>query len=175
MKVVLAATDGSEQAQRAVEMAAKIAEKFGSELVIISTLQFDELSPGEIGLAESELRDQLNEELENAKPEIAANGGISLGLQLSQQAALARSVHKLLGERLLYNAKASANANGAKQVRTVLLEGDPATEVVQAADSCGADLIVVGRRGRGRTASMLLGSVSAKVIERTKRPVMTVA
>src|SRR5262245_5188150 len=44
--------------------------------------------------------------------------------------------------------------------RTVLLQGDPASQIVEHADEIGADLIVVGSRGHGAVASALLGSVS---------------
>ncbi len=174
VKVVLTATDESEQAIRAVNMAASIADKFGSELIIVSALQFDELSSDEIRFAENEFHDQLSDDLRSFDPRTVVPGGISLGQQLTHQAALSRAVHNLLGERRLNNAVARAKSAGAKQISTKLLEGDPATEIVEAATSANADLIVVGRRGRGRTASMLLGSVSARVIELSTGPVMTV-
>ena len=43
--------------------------------------------------------------------------------------------------------------------------GRPATSIIDAADAFRADLIVVGSRGRGPLASMLLGSVSAEIVE----------
>lgn len=175
MKLILAATDGSEQAQRAVEMAASVAEKFGADLIIVSSLQFHELTPDEMSLAENEFRDQVNEHLNLTAPELTAPGSMSVGRQLSQQAALSRAIHKLLGDRLLANAEACAKSKGAGRVKTMLLEGEPATAIMETADSLGADLIVLGRRGRGRTASMLLGSVSARVIELSHGAVMTVA
>jgi len=42
------------------------------------------------------------------------------------------------------------------------------------ADSKGADLIVVGSRGRGPVGSALLGSVSHGVVRQAKRPVLIV-
>ncbi len=42
--------------------------------------------------------------------------------------------------------------------------GDPAVEVVEYARRHGVDLIVMGSRGRGRIKSLLLGSVSHKVM-----------
>ena len=175
MRVILVATDGSEPSQHAVEMAASIAEKFDAQLVIVSSLQFHELTPDEISLAENEFRDQLREYMTLTEPEITLAGDMTVGRQLSRQASLSRAIHKLLGERLLKSAETCAKSQGAKRVKSVLVEGEPATAIIETAKSEDASLIVLGRRGRGRTASMLLGSVSARVVELSDGAVMTVA
>jgi nucleotide-binding universal stress UspA family protein len=41
--------------------------------------------------------------------------------------------------------------------------GDPAETIIETARRENADAIVMGRRGRGRLAGLLLGSVSQKV------------
>ena len=53
-------------------------------------------------------------------------------------------------------------------VETVVLVGDPATELVSHAESEGCDLLVVGRRGRGGIQRLLLGSVSSKVVSMSR-------
>lgn len=53
------------------------------------------------------------------------------------------------------------------EVRTVASLADPADAIVRAATTIEADVIVVGSRGRNVAARMLLGSVSAEVLERT--------
>ena len=55
-----------------------------------------------------------------------------------------------------------------------LLAGDPADEIVAYGDSQGVDLIVVGSRGHGALASLLLGSVSRGVLSESKRPVAVI-
>lgn len=57
-------------------------------------------------------------------------------------------------------------------VEPVVLRGRPATAIVDRARRMNADLIVVGSRGHGTIESMLLGSVSAEVVERTSVPVI---
>ena len=47
-------------------------------------------------------------------------------------------------------------------------------EIVTAADSMDADVIVIGSRGRGRMTSALLGSVSRGVLNESRRPVLIV-
>jgi nucleotide-binding universal stress UspA family protein len=53
-----------------------------------------------------------------------------------------------------------------------VIRGRPATAIVDAADAFGADLIVLGSRGHGTIASMVLGSVSAEVVDHARVPVL---
>jgi nucleotide-binding universal stress UspA family protein len=55
-----------------------------------------------------------------------------------------------------------------------VLDGDAAEEITMIAESRDADLVVVGTRGHGGIAGSLLGSVSADVVRRSKRPVVVV-
>jgi nucleotide-binding universal stress UspA family protein len=52
--------------------------------------------------------------------------------------------------------------------------GDPATEIVIAANDLDADIVVLGSRGRGFFGRMLLGSVSGHVVHHAHRPVLIV-
>jgi nucleotide-binding universal stress UspA family protein len=52
--------------------------------------------------------------------------------------------------------------------------GDPAARLARVADEVRATLIVVGSRGRGRTGSLLLGSVSQSLASSPSRPVVVV-
>ena len=60
------------------------------------------------------------------------------------------------------------------ETKTELLVGNPADEIVAFADTIDADLIVVGSRGQGAIASVLLGSVSRAVLHESRRPVLVV-
>jgi nucleotide-binding universal stress UspA family protein len=53
-------------------------------------------------------------------------------------------------------------------------DGDAAEEIAMIAESRDADLVVVGTRGHSGVAGSLLGSVSADVVRRSKRPVVVV-
>ncbi len=58
--------------------------------------------------------------------------------------------------------------------RTILEDGRPASVILQVADREKADLIAIGRRGRGGVAELLLGSVSHEIVLHSKRPVLLV-
>ena len=51
--------------------------------------------------------------------------------------------------------------------------GEPASAILRAAESGGADLIVMGTHGRRGLPRLLLGSVAQKVIARAHCPVLT--
>lgn len=59
-------------------------------------------------------------------------------------------------------------------VATEILEGSPAEAILAVARTRGNDLIVLGSRGRGQLASLLLGSQSNKVIQFAECPVLVV-
>ena len=74
---------------------------------------------------------------------------------------------------VLEEASAFADKHGVVAT-TALLGGSPAAEIVSHAESCDANLIVVGSRAHGALASALLGSVSLGVLRASKRPVLIV-
>ncbi|HET8784464.1 MAG TPA: universal stress protein [Candidatus Limnocylindrales bacterium] len=55
-----------------------------------------------------------------------------------------------------------------------VLYGRPATVLADEARDVGADLIVVGSRGHGPIASLVLGSVSAELVDHAPSPVLVV-
>jgi nucleotide-binding universal stress UspA family protein len=77
-------------------------------------------------------------------------------------------------ERALLREAADLAAAHGVTATTVVLGGSTAAEIVAHADSCGADLIVIGSRGQGPVVSALLGSVALGVLHASKLPVLVV-
>lgn len=60
------------------------------------------------------------------------------------------------------------------EIHTELLEGDPAAAIIDVAATRKSDIIVMGSRGLGRLAGLLLGSTSQKVVAHAPCPVLIV-
>ncbi len=133
MRQIMVATDGSESAERAVDVAAELAKASGAVLHIVNVA----------GDLPEEARDELKRN---------------------------PSLEKLVGEAIdtcsqgfLRRARERAMGKGVKDIRTEQSWGDVAEKILEVSRDVGADTLVVGRRGRGRLAGLLLGSVSQKL------------
>lgn len=60
------------------------------------------------------------------------------------------------------------------EIHTELIEGDPAAAIIEVASTRKSDLIVMGSRGLGRLAGLVLGSTSQKVVAHAPCPVLIV-
>jgi nucleotide-binding universal stress UspA family protein len=90
-------------------------------------------------------------------------------LEDSEREALAAIADPVAGQ-----ATSRAHEQGVQEVRTEIRLGKAAHEIMAFAEECKADLIVMGRRGLGSAADLLLGSVSSRVAERADCACLTV-
>ena len=60
------------------------------------------------------------------------------------------------------------------EIHTELIEGSPAEAIIDVATTRKSDIIVMGSRGLGRLAGLLLGSTSQKVVSHAPCPVLIV-
>jgi nucleotide-binding universal stress UspA family protein len=147
MERILVAVDGSPAALKAVDFAADLANKYNAELILLTV--FPRLSPGVDPALEA-----------YARAEHIQQPGTELPL-----AAV---------ESVLDEARRAARAKGAARISDEPRFGDPAHEIIAAAGERVADLIVVGSRGHGRLAGLLLGSIAQKVVSLARCPVVVV-
>lgn len=59
--------------------------------------------------------------------------------------------------------------------RAIFATGRPASVIARVAEAEGADLVVVGRRGRGGIAELVLGSVSHELSHHCSKPVVLIS
>ncbi|HSO13958.1 MAG TPA: universal stress protein [Anaerolineales bacterium] len=60
------------------------------------------------------------------------------------------------------------------EIHTELIEGDAAESIIEVAETRNSSLIVMGSRGLGRLAGLVLGSTSQKVVSHAPCPVLIV-
>ncbi len=105
---------------------------------------------------------------------LAVDGQRSLANPLAELAKSEDLSRTEVFERIVASARALSEVPKGVKVEEHVEFGDPADEILAAAEKYGADLIVVGSRGLGEYAELLLGSVSRKVLHLAKVPVMVV-
>jgi phosphoglycerate kinase len=79
---------------------------------------------------------------------------------------------RLEAERVVAAANAPLVRQGLVPHRQMVIEGDPATEILKIADTLGVDLIAMGAHGRPAVVHFFLGSVSRKVLDHAGCPVL---
>ena len=148
LKTILVALDGSKHAVSVADAAADLALRCDAKLLILHVVApiFDGKVRNDLAnLARMEHREQTEYEMLQG-----------------------------FGQDIVHSAELSARQKGVTQVEALVEVGDPAGVIVDIARARGADLIVLGRRGLGTLAGLLLGSVSHKVIQVADRPCLTV-
>ena len=60
------------------------------------------------------------------------------------------------------------------EIHTEMIEGDSASAIIEVATTRRSDIIVMGSRGLGRLAGLVLGSTSQKVVAHAPCPVLIV-
>lgn len=77
--------------------------------------------------------------------------------------------HALLG-----SARSLAIEAGARKVETEVGDGEAVEGILRVADEHNADMIVLGARGLSELKGLIMGSVSHKVLNLTRRPCLIV-
>ena len=159
IETILVATDGSELAGKAVELGADLAAKYGAKVVLLHVLLRGHLSEGLLRAAQVEHVSRPGPSATHGPvvmpPEIMAR------VEASPQVPL--DVLEFIGGKVMAAADGVVRAKGVAQIETAVEQGAPATQILDQAKQTGADVIVMGSRGLGGLAGLLMGSVSQKV------------
>ncbi len=70
--------------------------------------------------------------------------------------------------------KLKTRAKKVRPIKTIIRQGDPAEEVIDAAKRTKADVIITGSHGRHGAQRFLLGSVSSKIVDHAECSVLVV-
>jgi nucleotide-binding universal stress UspA family protein len=172
---IIVAVDGSTEANKALEVAMDFAIAFKAELILMHVVSDQPLTDGERQLAQSEYQADLQQALSSSM--FAGLTGVSPvtaeGLiQASHELGLA--IRTALGRGIMSRAEQSAANRHLSPVRSILRDGDPATELLVAIAEEKPDLFVIGRRGLGTIQRLLIGSVSNKVSQAAECTVVLV-
>jgi nucleotide-binding universal stress UspA family protein len=93
----------------------------------------------------------------------------------SSQETEAKVAIDLSAESLRWFVELRRNTLHHDKIDAEVAHGNPATEILAAADRFGADLIIIGRYGIGRVVPAVLGSVVGSVVHGAKCPVLVVS
>ena len=145
---ILVALDGSEASNRALDLALNIADKYSAEVLLLTVIQ-----PVTIPFYVFEgVPTPIGSEFDTYFERVQAYS------------------NQILSEAL----KKAKKERPKLKISTKLEEGRPANKIVQTAEEEGCDVIVMGSRGLSGVKELFLGSVSDRVADNAKCPVLIV-
>ncbi|MBN8800297.1 MAG: universal stress protein UspA [Lysobacteraceae bacterium SCN 69-123] len=146
-KRILIATDGSELAMKGLQKGLELAAQLGARVDIVTVSE-----PWAVGMYDAmgwsagyEASPEYKQDREAAAQKI---------LQPSLDAARAAGVAEVIGHHVLDRYAADG--------------------IIETADACGSDLLVMTSHGRRGMTRVLLGSQTAEVLARSKVPVLVI-
>jgi len=143
---IIAATDFSDDSLRALQYTEELARKFGAEIILLHVDQ--PLAPVML------------------TPEFGP------GFDTGAMSRIAEE-QRLLAQRELDKTVGRLRDSGLK-ARSLLRVGAPFLEIINAVQTEGADLIVMGTHGRSGLSHVLMGSVAERVVRKAPCAVLTI-
>lgn len=148
-KKILIPTDGSEQANKALNLACKIALENDSQINILSVFRHHSFNEGSLSMLPRQINDK------------------------------AFNLEDVLGEyskEIVEESKELAFNNGVKKenIKGFVRIGQIAKEILEFVEDKDIDIIIIGKQGKGDLSGYLLGGVSHKVAGLSDIPVLVV-
>jgi nucleotide-binding universal stress UspA family protein len=132
---IVVGTDGSESAERAVDVAGELARLSGAQLQVVTAYQ-----PARTAVLAG----------------VGASGGAVLPSWLGDD-------ERVAAEEVVRRARRRMEGTGVS-VHAVARQGEPADALLAVAEELDADLLVVGNRGMNGVRRYLLGAVADRVV-----------
>lgn len=175
IKTIVVATDGSNHAGKALELASDLASKYGARLVLLHVLMSNARSETLQALADRDrLSEELRDKLDNYEAEFQSAMMSAGGMTGYVPAPPPPELLLAIGGQILDDAEATAKKAGVSDVVRQVVGGDAADAVLECAKDEKADMIVLGSRGLSDFRGLLLGSVSHKVANNAECTCVTV-
>ena len=143
---IVSATDFSEDSTLAVGYAEEIARRFGAEIILLH--------------------------VDQALPPVMVSPEIGPVMDVGAMTRIAEEQRMLAQKEL--DKIVNRMRDGGLKARSLLKVGSPFLEVIHAAQTESADLIVMGTHGRTGIAHVLMGSVAERVVQKAHCPVLTI-
>ena len=159
-ETILAPTDGSEHAGRAMDAAVDIAARYDASLIVLHVaLHHASAQEVEHILEGSDIASSIRRDIDrlhkvSAPIPVGGSGG---------HHTLSHGLSEHIGQHVTATAVARAQKAGVRKVTSRVVSGGPAKRILEVARSENAKLLVMGTRGIGGLESMFHGSVSQSV------------
>jgi nucleotide-binding universal stress UspA family protein len=148
---ILVPLDGSDPSKNALEHAVVIAESFGAEISLLAVVS----------------RVMI--------PIFPDEGFGAAPMTAAKDMAQYQEKMKVIYQNVLDDAEKKLKTEYPDlKVVKILKEGRPSSTIVEAAESDGYDLIVMGSRGIGGITGWILGSTSRRVVDSCTKPILIV-
>jgi len=147
-KRILIATDGSKNGEKAAKAGIELAKLSGGKVIIVYVADIGKYMPS-AGI-------------------ISPFGGVSPDAIDNVVASIREA-----GEKATLQVDELARASGVTSER-LIVEGNPASEILRIAEDDRIDMIVMGSIGKTGLEKFLMGSVAEKVVHNSKLPVLVV-
>lgn len=152
MRSILAAVDQSHWANAVFRRAVELARLFNSDLTVLSVVNSNPMATTSIRNEVEKLTDFHRELIFKHFP------------------ADAVKMESDPGRGTLYR----CGPGGQLLIQSKVENGDPVDRICGLAEEIKADFVIVGNRGLGNVGTLVLGSVSEKVVRKSTRTVMVV-
>jgi nucleotide-binding universal stress UspA family protein len=170
---LLCPIDGSEHAEKALDLAIDLAQKYDAELIILHVPHRSENIEGLERFAEVEgLSKHVNTELDRLR---AMDFRVGVHTETAfEEAGVSSRLLIEVGQHIVDHARGYAERKGLEKVDVRLEGGNPADRILDCIGEENIDCVVMGSRGLSELKGLFLGSVSNKVANRAPCTCITV-